>query len=299
MQSFWRRVKILNFTKWAFLSWLCVFTVLPFLIILTLSFLSKDSQGSLVWNLSFSNYVRCFDWIYIKVFGKTILLALGATLACLMVGYPVAHFLATQKGIGKQLGLILLFIPFWTNFILRIHAIVSVLGNHGLLNQGLLSLGLINQPLEILYTRVGVFLGLLYNYLPFLVVPVFTALEKLDPSLKEAAYDLGAHPLQVFTRVIFPNIKEGVFTGCLFVFIPMIGEYVIPDILGGGKEVFLGNIMVSQFYTLQDWPFGSSIAGLLSILMLFTLWLNTHWSKTKAKQEAVLKQSEERLEFAT
>ena len=166
------------------------------------------------------------------------------------------------------------------NFILRIYGLVSLLGNHGLINQVLLNLGVIKSPLEILYTRTGVYVGLLYNYLPFLVVPIFSALEKLDPSLREAGFDLGANRFQVFWRVVIPNIKEGLFVGSLFVFIPMLGEYVIPDLLGGAKEAFLGNVMVSQFFVMQDWPFGSAMAGLLSALMLMTLWIQTRWSKT-------------------
>jgi len=170
-------------------------------------------------------------------------------------------------------------VPFWTNFILRIYGIISLLGNHGLLNQLIIWMELTDAPIKILYTRGGVYLGLLYNYLPFLVVPIFSALEKLDPAIKEAAYDLGASRFQTFWKVVLPNIKEGVFTGSLFVFIPMLGEYVIPDLLGGAKEVFLGNIMVSQFFVLQDWPFGSALAGLLSILLLFSLWLRNRSNK--------------------
>jgi spermidine/putrescine transport system permease protein len=202
-----------------------------------------------------------------------------ATLSCLAVGFPVAYHLARSKGWMKQLGLVLLFIPFWTNFILRIYGLVSLLGNHGLINQVLLYLGVIQTPLEILYTRKGVYIGLIYNYLPFLVVPIFSSLEKLDPSLREAGFDLGANRIQVFRRVVIPNIKEGILVGSLFVFIPMLGEYVIPDLLGGAKEAFLGNVMVSQFFVMQDWPFGSAIAGMLSILLFLTLWVQTRWSK--------------------
>ena len=144
-----------------------------------------------------------------------------------------------------------------------------------------------DHPVKILYTRLGVLIGLIYNYLPFLVVPIFSALEKLDHSLREAAADLGAGRIQTFWKVVLPNIKEGVFVGSLFVFIPMLGEYVIPDLLGGAKEVFLGNIMVSQFFVLQDWPFGSALAGLLSIILLFALWLQNRWNR-KLRGEKVL-----------
>lgn len=266
-------------TALVFIGWLILMTFLPFLIILGMSFLERTPLGTISFHFNFNNYLRSFQYIYIKVLFKTVGLALMATLSCLAVGFPVAYHLARSKGWMKQLGLVLLFIPFWTNFILRIYGLVSLLGNHGLINQVLLYLGIIQTPLEILYTRTGVYIGLLYNYLPFLVVPIFSSLEKLDPSLREAGFDLGANRIQVFLRVVIPNIKEGILVGSLFVFIPMLGEYVIPDLLGGAKEAFLGNVMVSQFFVMQDWPFGSAIAGMLSILLFLTLWVQTRWSK--------------------
>jgi len=266
-------------TALVFIGWLILMTFLPFLIILGMSFLERNPLGTISFHFNLNNYLRSFQYIYIKVLFKTVGLALMATLSCLAVGFPVAYHLARSKGWMKQLGLVLLFIPFWTNFILRIYGLVSLLGNHGLINQVLLYLGFIQTPLEILYTRKGVYIGLIYNYLPFLVVPIFSSLEKLDPSLREAGFDLGANRIQVFRRVVIPNIKEGILVGSLFVFIPMLGEYVIPDLLGGAKEAFLGNVMVSQFFVMQDWPFGSAIAGMLSILLFLTLWVQTRWSK--------------------
>lgn len=271
--------KKLSFPGYFFIGWLTLLTLLPFLLILSMSFLKKSPLGTIEFELSLHNYARCFQWIYVKVFAKTLWLAFCATLSCLAVGFPVAYFLARSKGWVKQLGLLLLFVPFWTNFILRIFGLVSLFGNHGLLNQVLLATGLINEPLAILYTRTGVYLGLVYNYLPFLVIPIYSALEKLDPSLREAAFDLGATRVQNFLHVVLPNIKEGVLIGSLFVFIPMLGEYVIPDLLGGAKEAFLGNIMVSQFFVMQDWPFGSAIASLLSLLLLVALLVKSQGRK--------------------
>lgn len=259
----------------AFIGWLSFFTLLPFLLILGMSFLQKGEYGGYRLALTFENYLRCFDLIYAKVLLKTIWLAIMATGTCLLVGFPVAYYLARSRGAMKQAGLILLFIPFWTNFILRIYGIISLAGNHGLINQLLIKWGIIHTPIEILYTRTGVYIGLVYNYLPFLVVPIFSALEKLDPSFREASQDLGANRVQTFWRVVVPNIKEGVLVGSLFVFIPMMGEYVIPDLLGGAKEMFLGNVMVSQFFVMQDWPFGSSIAGLLSLILFVALYFQT------------------------
>jgi spermidine/putrescine transport system permease protein len=261
----------------AFVGWLLLLTLVPFLIILGMSFLQKSPVGTITFQPTLDNYLRCFQLIYARVLLKTVWLALTATLSCLLVGFPVAYYLARSQGPLKQMGLILLFIPFWTNFILRVYGLVSLFGSHGFLNQMLMRLGVVSEPITILYTRVGVYLGLLYNYLPFLVVPIFSALEKLDDSLREAAQDLGASRVQTFLKVVLPNIKEGVFIGSLFVFIPMMGEYVIPDLLGGAKEAFLGNVMVSQFFVMQDWPFGSAIAGMLAALLLVTLWVQHRW----------------------
>lgn len=251
--------------RFAFFAWLLGLTVVPLLLLLFTSF--RGPSGP-----TFANYLRLFDPLYLKVFGKTLLMASVATLCCLALGLPVAYELAKMQGVGRRIGLLLLFLPFWTNFVLRIYSTVSLLGNHGLLNQLLLSSGLVDEPVRILYTRVGVFLGLVYNYLPFVVVPIYASLEKLDPSLREAAQDLGASRWQTFRHAVLPNIREGIGTGCLFVFVPMLGEYVIPDLLGGAREAFLGNVMVSQFFVAQDWPFGSAIAGGLASVLLLALW---------------------------
>jgi spermidine/putrescine transport system permease protein len=262
----------------AFFLWIILLTVVPFSMILTMSFFEKDPLGTFSTVFTLSNYARCFDILYAKVLWKTVALAGVATFFCLLIGFPVAYHLAKSKGVMKNLGLILLFIPFWTNFILRVHGMFSIFGSQGLVNQGLMSLGIIDTPLEILFTRTGVFLGLVYNYLPFLVVPIYSSLEKFDSSLREAAFDLGANRIQTFWRVVVPNIKGGVVIGALFVFIPMMGEYVIPDLLGGGKEMFLGKIMVEQFQKDDNWPFGSAIAGLLSSVLLFAIWIQSRWA---------------------
>lgn len=277
-----KRTSLIPSSAWVFLIWLILMTLLPFTLILAMSFLQRSDLGTIVFSLSFNNYEQLLDWVYLRVLLKTLWLALMATVSCLCIGFPVAYFLARVQGPMKSIGLILLFIPFWTNFILRIYGIVSLFGTNGLLNQTLLALGL--SKVSILYTRWGVYLGLVYNYLPFLVVPIYSSLEKLDPFLREAASDLGATRFQTFRKVIVPNIKEGVFIGSLFVFIPMLGEYVIPDLLGGAKEAFLGKVMVEQFFVLQDWPLGSAIATVLSVLLLGALWLQNRWSQKNQVQ---------------
>ncbi len=269
--------KNLSLPSIVFLTWLFVLTLIPFFIIISMSFLKGVPYGNIYF--SFDNYIRCFEWIYLKVFLKTLWLSATSTLSCLLIGFPVAYFLARSSKLLQKVGLVLLFIPFWTNFILRIYGVVSVLGTHGLLNKFLISIGLINEPLQILYTRLGVYIGLVYNYLPFLVIPIFSALEKLNPVLREAAFDLGASRIQSFWKVVVPNIKGGIFIGTIFVFIPMLGEYVIPDLLGGAREAFLGSIMVSQFYVVGDWPFGSAFSGVLSLILLGALFIQFRWQK--------------------
>ncbi len=272
-------------SAWVFVTWLILMTLVPFLIIVVMSFMQRTEFGTIQFTFNLSNYGITFNVVYLKVLMKTLWLAFIATVSCLMVGFPIAYYLARHAGSMKQIGLVLLFIPFWTNFILRIYGIVSLLGNNGLLNQLLLHFHLVDTPVRILYTRYGVYIGLLYNYLPFLVVPIFSALEKLDPTLREAAFDLGASRIQTFFKIVLPNIKEGVFVGSLFVFIPMLGEYVIPDLLGGAKEAFLGKVMVDQFFTMQNWPLGSAMATLLSVILLFALILQNHWKKATGELE--------------
>lgn len=262
------------------MSWLILMTLIPFFIIVGMSFLQRTELGTIEFHFNLNNYAITFNVVYLKVLLKTLWLALMATISCLLVGFPIAYYLARHAGPLKQVGLVLLFIPFWTNFILRIYGIISLLGNNGLFNQLLMHFGWIDSPVSILYTRLGVYIGLVYNYLPFLVVPIYSALEKLDPSLREAAFDLGANRFQTFSKVVLPNIKEGVFIGSLFVFIPMLGEYVIPDLLGGAKEAFLGKVMVDQFFTMQNWPLGSAMATLLSLILLLALILQNQWKKT-------------------
>jgi len=278
-----KRTSVIPSSAWVFLIWIILMTLLPFTLILAMSFLKRTDLGTIVFSFGIGNYEQLLDWVYFKVLLKTLWVALVATVSCLLVGFPVAYFLARVQGPLKGLGLILLFIPFWTNFILRIYGIVSLFGNQGLLNQLLTALGF--PTVSILYTRWGVYIGMVYNYLPFLVVPIYSSLEKLDPFLREAAADLGATRFQAFRKVILPNIKEGVLIGSLFVFIPMLGEYVIPDLLGGAKEAFLGKVMVEQFFVLQDWPLGSAIATVLSLLLLGALWLQNRWtSKSQSSQ---------------
>lgn len=255
-----------------FFLWLVLLTVVPLVLLLAISLTQKASGPGLGLRWSMDSYARILDALYLQVFLKTIVVAGLATATCLVLGFPVAYALSKFRGRARSIGLMLLFLPFWTNFILRVYGTVSLFGNYGLLNQLLLRMGVVDEPVRILYTRAGVFLGLVYNYLPFLVVPIFAALEKLDPDLEEAAQDLGADRWTTLRRVVVPNVREGIGTGCLFVFVPMLGEYVIPDTLGGAREAFLGNVMVSQFFAVNDWPFGAAIAGLMTVLLLVSLW---------------------------
>lgn len=236
--------------------------------------MKKQDTGVFSFLFTAQNYVRAFHSVYFAVFVKTIIVSGIATFCCLLIGFPLAYQIAKWQGPAKRLGLILIFIPFWTNFILRIHGIISLFGREGLINQLFLKLNWIETPIPFLFNRFGIFLGLIYNYLPFLVIPIYSSLEKFDFTLKEASYDLGATRFQTFWKVLLPNVREGILVGSLFIFIPMLGEYVIPEVLGGSKELFFGNILVSQFYTLQDWPFGASLSILLSIFLVLPFFVN-------------------------
>jgi len=208
--------------------------------------------------------VQVVDPIYLSVFERSLLLALFTTVACLVVGYPLAFFTATRSPRWRNLLLLLVIIPFWTNFLVRIYAWIVLLRNEGVVNTLLQSLQIISDPLDLLFNSFAVSIGLVYGYLPFMVLPLYSSIERLDFSLLEAAQDLGANDLRTFYRVVLPLTCRGIVAGCLLVFIPAVGEFVTPDILGGAKTLMMGNLVQNQFLAARNWPFGS----VLSIVMM-------------------------------
>jgi spermidine/putrescine transport system permease protein len=253
--------------------YLAIFFLAPLVIVFVYSFLTRGPYGQLVWEFNLQNYVRVIDPLYLKIFWNSLLLALASTIGCLLLAYPFAYYIARRPS-ARTRNILLLFvmIPFWTNFLIRTYAWRVILGGDGPINAVLLWLGIIQEPLTLLFTNGAVLIGLIYGYLPFMVLPLYASIDRIDFSLMEAANDLYANGWQAFRRVLLPLSMPGVVAGSILVFIPSLGAFVTPDLLGGGKSVMIGNLIQSQFLTARDWPFGSAISMvLMAVVLIATL----------------------------
>lgn len=248
--------------------WLLLFTLLPTLLVLVVSILSRDEAGFIAPIPTLENYHRLLDPIYLKVFVDSLLTATLATLLCLLIAYPFAWVLSRVDRRWRPVLLTLVIIPFWTNSLVRVYAIRSLLAAKGALNSLLLALGLIDEPVRLLYSGWAVSIGLVYVLLPFMILPLYSSFEKLDPRLIEAAADLGASPLARFRHVIVPLTLPGVAAGCLLVFLPALGLFYVTDVLGGARNLMIGALLKDQFLDARDWPFGAA-ASLVVIGLLF------------------------------
>ncbi len=242
----------------------------PLAIICAYSLLTRGAYGGLGLPWTVENYQRLFDPLYGAIFLRTFAIAALSTLICLLLGFPLALFIS-RAGSRKRLYLHLVMLPFWTSFLVRTYAWMFLLRDTGLINTALLSTGWIHEPLPLLYNWGAVVLGLVYGYLPFMVLPVYATLERLDPSLIEASAGLGAKPLSTLARVTVPLTASGIRAGCILVFIPCLGAYLTPDLLGGGKTILAGNLVQNQFTTARDWPFGAAISLVLMAVVLLLM----------------------------
>jgi spermidine/putrescine transport system permease protein len=250
------------------LFWLVVFFAVPLLIVFVYSFLKRGPYGQIVWEFNLKNYARFFDPLYLKIFARSFKIAGLTTIFCFLFGYPMAYWIATRPPKWRNTLLLLLMIPFWTNFLVRTYAWILILRDTGLVNNLLMSLGVISQPLPLFGNDFAIIVGLVYGWFPDMVLPCYAAIERLDFSLVEAAQDLYANETRSFLRIIFPLTLPGVVAGAMLVFIPSLGAYVTPDLLGGAKSVMIGNVIQSQFLTVRDYPFGSAFSFVLMAMML-------------------------------
>ena len=265
------------------LIWLLLFLLLPFLLVLKISvadavqaqppytpLFGEGPDGSLSLSVSFANYRFILDdTLYLVSYLASLEVAAISTLLCLVVGYPIAYAIARARGRLQLVLLLLVIMPFWTSFLLRVYAWKVLLQGTGLVNGALLALGLIDAPLQMLYTPAAVYLGIVYSYLPFMVLPLYAALARLDHSLVEAAMDLGCRPWQAFARITLPLSLPGIIAGSLLVFIPAVGEFVIPELLGGPDSIMIGRVLWNEFFANRDWPLASAVAiAMLLILVL-------------------------------
>jgi spermidine/putrescine transport system permease protein len=259
--------------------WLTVFLLIPLALIVVISFGARGSYGNVVYTFKLSNYARLFDTEYARILWDSTWIALLTTLACILAGYPLAYFIARSHPMRRSFFMFLILVPFWTNFLIRIYAWMIILRGEGVLNAAMTAVGLMNTSVgqwlfeQIqLYTPGAVLVGMVYEFLPFMILPLYTSLEKLDPSLLEAAADLGARPWRAFLRVTLPLSLPGVIAGSILVFIPAMGMFVVPDLMGGAKTVLVGNLIRNQFFTARDWPFGSAASiVLLALTLVVTL----------------------------
>ncbi len=246
---------------------LAVLFYLPQLLMLGVSLGSRTAYGGVEPGVSLANYLRALDPLYLTILGRSVVLAAATTLLCLALGYPVAYWLARRAPRRYRSALLaLVILPFWTSFLVRMYAWIVLLRSEGVVNLALSGLGL--PRAELLYNDFAVLLGQLYGELPFMIIPLYVSLEKLDPSLLEAAADLGADARRAFLRVVVPQTLPGIAAGCVLVFIPSLGAYLAPDLLGGGKTAYIGNLIQGQFAVARDMPFGAALSFVLSLAVL-------------------------------
>lgn len=239
--------------------------VAPLAIVCIYSFLSRGAYGGVREPLSLENYTRLWDPLYGLIFWRSFWIAGVSTAICLVLGFPLAMFIAAS-GKRKNLYLLLVILPFWTSFLIRIYAWMFLLRDTGLINTALQAMGIIREPLPMLYNDGAVILGLVYGFLPFMVLPLYATLEKLDPSFIEASADLGARPFETFFRVTLPLCAPGIRAGAILVFVPSLGTYLTSDLLGGSKTILIGNLVQNQFTAARDWPFGAAASLALMII---------------------------------
>ena len=265
--------------------WLLLFFLIPFVIVLKISF--SDTQIAMPpyealfnWaadqvleiKLHLSNFAFLYeDDLYWQSYLTSLFIAGVSTLLCLLIGYPMAYAIARTTAATRNILLLLVILPFWTSFLLRVYAWIGILKNNGLLNNALLSLGLIDQPIQMMQTDFAVYLGIVYSYLPFMILPLYTTLEKMDLTLIEAAADLGCRPWQSFLRITLPLSMPGILAGCLLVFIPAIGEFVIPSLLGDPGMLMIGKVLWTEFFNNRDWPVASAVAIALLLLLVIPI----------------------------
>ena len=259
--------------------WMLIFILLPMLYILFISFMTRDVYGNIEYTFTLDNYKEMFQPLYLSVIGKSIKMAFITTVICLVVGYPLAYYIASKPSKTAAKLLMLVMIPYWTSSLVRLFSINQLGMPNGFINLILLKLGIISEPINFLFSDGIVIVGLLIAMLPFSVLPLYSSIEKLDKSLLEASKDLGAKPAKTFFKVTVPLTMPGIVGCVLLVFIPSLGMYYVPEMLGGGKVMLIGTLIKNQFLMTKNWPFGASLAILLILITLAMMWIYTRVGK--------------------
>ena len=263
------------------LLWLLLFVVAPTAMLVAVSFAERDALGRIVWTFSLQNYQRAFDWVWIKILLDSLYYAFLTTAVCLAVGYPTAYFIGRASERWRGILLMLVMVPFWTSFLIRTYSWISILGKEGILNGLLVSAGIFSEPAALLYTPFAIVLGLVYNFLPFMILPIYTSVERLDNALIEAAHDLGAGPVRAFSQVIIPLTRPGIIAGVMLVFVPSIAMFAITTLMGGGTNPTIGEVIFKQFTSGRNQPFGAALGTILLLVFILALWL----AKSRSERE--------------
>jgi spermidine/putrescine transport system permease protein len=253
--------------------WLLLFTLIPIGIVIYYSFLTRGPWGTIVYEFTLDSYRQILDPLFLKIFVRSFKLAALTVVICLAAGYMIAYWIAFYGGRRKNLLLFLVILPFWTSYLVRIYSWMTLLSDHGLINNFLIGLHLIDEPLPLLHTQYSVLVGLVYTYLPFMILPLYAALERLDRSVLEAAADLGATATERFFKITVPLTKGGMLSGSVLVFAPSLGEFLVPELLGGAKAMMIGKFIALKFLGLRHWPLGSAFSLLLLTMILILLFL--------------------------
>jgi len=248
--------------------WLGLFFLIPLLLILMYSFGTSGVYGGITLGFNPGNYLKVFDPLYLEIIVRTFVIAAITTVLCFALGYPLAYFIVFKGRRWRNVLILLVMVPFWTSLLIRAYSWVVILSGNGIANKTLQFLGIIDEPATLIFTSQAVLMGMVYSYLPFMILPLYASLEKFDTRLKEAAQDLGASRWHTFWRVTFPMSLPGVIAGSILVFIPSAGEFVIPQLLGGSRTVMTGSLIQNQFGSARDWAFGSALSVMLAVLLL-------------------------------
>lgn len=267
--------------------WMLSFFIIPIILVVLVSFFTRGQYGDIEYKLTAENYMKLLDPLYMKILWNSLVISLTTTGLCLFLGYPFAYFIARTPKKYRVMLLLLIILPFWTNSLVRTYAWIMLLRTEGLINTCLMNMGLIKTPLKLLYNNTAVLIGMIYMMFPFMVLPLFSSIEKLDSTLLEAASDLGARPIDTFLKVTLPLTKPGIVSGCLLVFVPTLGYFFIPDLMGGSKIILISNLIKNQFLSARNWPLGSAVSVILIIIMFCMIWLYLKLGGNKDKMEVL------------
>lgn len=251
--------------------WMFAFFLIPLFLVVSVSFLTRGQYGNIQYKFTLDNYIRFIDPMYFKIFWDSIVVSFMTTLSCLILGYPFAYIIGRSPKKLRAVLLMLIILPFWTNSLVRTYAWIILLRTQGIINSYLIMIGLIHKPLQLLYNNGAVLTGMLYIMFPFMVLPIYTSVEKLDNTYLEAANDLYGTPVKTFIKITLPLTASGILAGCLLVFVPTLGLFFIPDLMGGSKTTLLSSLIKNQFLTARDWPFGMAISVFLIIIMFLII----------------------------